>query len=251
MVLTWACEKFRDYLIGTRFVIQTDHKPLLALFGNKNLSDLSPRIRRLRMRMMWCMYDVEYVPGKLLSTADLLSRAPTNAISMIEENFASVVETHVILIVNSLPATKDCLQNISNEQLRDSICSRVIEYCQNGWPSNKNISNSLQPYKVSDDLWYHRGLLMKGSRLVIPWSLQRDMLNRIHEGHQGIAKCRERAKTTIWWPCVSKDVETFVNDSAKCAEFRPNHTKPLIPSELPERPWQKIGTDLFFHNNAN
>ena len=65
---------------------------------------------------MWCMYDVEYVPGKLLCTDGLLSRAPTSTISMIEEDFASVVETHVNLIVNSLPATKDRLQDINNEQ---------------------------------------------------------------------------------------------------------------------------------------
>ena len=196
-------------------MIQTDHKPLVALCGNKNLCDLSPRSQRFRMRMMWYMYDVEYVPVKMLSTADLLSRAPTNTISMIKENFAFVVEAHVNLIVNSLPAARDRLQDISSEQLRDSICCRVIEYCKNGWPSNKNVSFSVQPYKkVSDDLWYHCGLLMKGSRLVIPRSLQKDMLNRIHEGHQGIVKCRERAKTTIWWPGVIKDVETFVNNCA-------------------------------------
>ena len=76
--LIWACEKFRNDLIGTHLVIQTDHKPLLSLFGSKDLDDLSPRIQRFGMRMMWYIYDVEYVPGKLLSTADLLSRIPTS-----------------------------------------------------------------------------------------------------------------------------------------------------------------------------
>ena len=46
LAVTWAYEKFRDFLIGTSFKIQTDHKPLISLFGNKNLSDLSPRIQR-------------------------------------------------------------------------------------------------------------------------------------------------------------------------------------------------------------
>ena len=81
---------------------------------------------------------------------------------------------------------------------------------------------------------------MKGCRLVIPSSLQKELLQRIHEGHQGIVKCRERVKTSIWWPGVSKDVENFVNNCDKCAEFRPNHTEPL-----------KVSVDLFFFNNSN
>ena len=100
-----------------------------------------------------------------------------------------------------------------------------------------------------DDLCYHRGLCVKGSRLVIP-HLCVEMLEPIHEGHQGIAKCRERAKTSIWRPGISNDVENFVNNCVKCAEFRPNHTEFLILSELPERPWQKVGMDLFVYNNT-
>ena len=98
---------------------------------------------------------------------------------------------------------------------------------------------------MSDDLCYQRGLLMKGNRLVIPMSLQRDILEKIHEGNQGIVKCRERAKTSVWWPGMSKDIELFIGKCDKCAEFRTNQTEPLIPFKLPERPWQKVGTDFF------
>ena len=77
------------------------------------------------------------------------------------------------------------------------------------------------------------------------------MLERIHEGHQGIVKCRERAKISIWWPGISNDVENFVNNCVKYAKFRPNHTEPVIPSELPERPWQKVSMDLFVYNDTN
>ena len=50
---------------------------------------------------------------------------------------------------------------------------------------------------------------------------------------------------------MSKDIELFIGKCDKCTEFRTNQTEPLIPSELPERPWQKVGTDLFFLKNNN
>ena len=118
--------------------------------------------------MMWYMYTVEYVPGKLLSTADALSRAPASTISLIEENLACVVENHINLILNALPATEDGLQNVRSALLSDPVCSQIIEFCKNGWPSNKNLDHTLQPFKkVSDDLCYHRGLCIKGSCLCI------------------------------------------------------------------------------------
>ena len=50
--VTWKCERFRAYLIGPSFVVQTDHKPLAMLFGNKNLDELFQRIQRFRTRLM-------------------------------------------------------------------------------------------------------------------------------------------------------------------------------------------------------
>ena len=41
--------------------------------------------------------------------------------------------------MNSSPATNDELQNIRYELLVDLIYSQVIEFNQNGWPSNKNL----------------------------------------------------------------------------------------------------------------
>ena len=55
---------------------ETDHKPLVPILGSKNLEEMSPRIQRLRMRLLRFDFSVSHVPGKHLSTADALSRAP-------------------------------------------------------------------------------------------------------------------------------------------------------------------------------
>ena len=44
LALTWACERFSDYLIGMTFHCETDHKPLIPLLSTKNLYELPPRI---------------------------------------------------------------------------------------------------------------------------------------------------------------------------------------------------------------
>ena len=44
--ITWACERFREYLVGMLFRVETDHKPLVSLLGEKNLEELSPRLQR-------------------------------------------------------------------------------------------------------------------------------------------------------------------------------------------------------------
>jgi hypothetical protein len=52
--LTWACKRFRDFLIGKQFCMETDHKPLLSLLGAQALDLLPPRIQRFRMRLIHC-----------------------------------------------------------------------------------------------------------------------------------------------------------------------------------------------------
>ena len=74
--ITWASERFADYLIGLEFHIETDHKPLVPLLSSKNLEDLPARVQWFRMRMMRFIYSISHVPGKSLYTADTLSRAP-------------------------------------------------------------------------------------------------------------------------------------------------------------------------------
>ena len=51
LAITWACEKFSTYILGKKFMIETDHKPLVPLLGTKHLDDLPPRVLRFRLRL--------------------------------------------------------------------------------------------------------------------------------------------------------------------------------------------------------
>ena len=52
LAITWACEKFDFYIVGREFEIETDHKPLVAILGEKDLSRLPLRVQRFKLRMM-------------------------------------------------------------------------------------------------------------------------------------------------------------------------------------------------------
>lgn len=87
---------------------------------------------------------------------------------------------------------------------------------------------------------------MKGSRILVPQSMREDILSKIHHGHQGITKCRARARESVWWPGISTQIENFVRGCHQCIQETSNRREPLMPTPFPERPWQQVGMDLFY-----
>lgn len=72
------------------------------------------------------------------------------------------------------------------------------------------------------------------------------MLERIHAGHMGVTKCTKRARDILFWPKMSSDIEEMVLMCNTCLEKRnANPKEPIMPHEVPERPWQVVATDLF------
>ena len=245
LAITWTCDKFSVYLLGKHFDIETDHKPLVPLLSSKPLDNLPPRILRFRLRMMKYDFSISHVPGKSLFTADTLSRVPTTNTSddsVLQEETEAFVES----IVSALPATADRLEQFRKAQTDDQILSQVINFCQAGWPNKSSLSSCVKPYwKIRDELSVCKQLLLRGDRIVVPSSLQQDILQRLHQGHQGIVKCKLRARCSVWWPEISKQIDKVIQDCQTCSQNFPNRSEPLIPTQLPERPWQKVGSDLF------
>ncbi|CAM1300306.1 Uncharacterised protein g2672 [Pycnogonum litorale] len=76
--------------------------------------------------------------------------------------------------------------------------------------------------------------------------MQDGILSSLHYGHLGIEKSYLRAKDTVYWPNIKKDVEAMVKTCQICQEQAPSQCpEPLMPHEVPHRPWEVIGMDLF------
>nr|XP_049586080.1 uncharacterized protein K02A2.6-like [Syngnathus scovelli]XP_049586090.1 uncharacterized protein K02A2.6-like [Syngnathus scovelli]XP_049586092.1 uncharacterized protein K02A2.6-like [Syngnathus scovelli]XP_049586103.1 uncharacterized protein K02A2.6-like [Syngnathus scovelli] len=206
LATTWACERFAEFLIGSTFHVETDHKPLVPLLGSRHLDDLPPRIQRLRMRLMRFSYDISHVPGKSIATADVLSRSPMN--SSEDQLKEEEIDLYVHTVMASLPATDSRIADIKKHQDNDVVISQVKKYCSEGWPERFTAPSIVQKYlPFSGEFSVQDGLLLKGTRIVIPEALRSDIMSRLHDGHLGIQKCRERAKQSVWWPGLSKQIQ--------------------------------------------
>ena len=76
-------------------------------------------------------------------------------------------------------------------------------------------------------------------------------MSKIHSGHQGIVRCRLRIAESVWWPGASREMENFVRSCPECQKNTPPSKEPLIPSELPKHPWEKVASDLFELDKTN
>lgn len=76
LAIHWGITFFRPYLYGRKFIVITDHRPLVSLFSHKN-----PSSKMTRIRLDLCDYDFEiiYKKGKMNTNADALSRITLNS----------------------------------------------------------------------------------------------------------------------------------------------------------------------------
>ena len=107
-------------------------------------------------------------------------------------------------------------------------------------------TQALKPFhSVAGELSTQDGLLMRGSRIVIPTEMRKEVLVQLHAGHQGISKCRLLARQSVWWPGMSSDIEKMVKTCTECIKCAVPQVEPLLSSPMPTLPWQKVATDLF------
>ena len=239
LAFTWMCERSSDYILRKPIVGETDHKPLVPLLTKYTLEQVPPRIQRFRMRLMrFDIREMKHVPGKEMHMSDTLSRqfpVSSDEKSMIDsEEMSPFLES----IVSSLPVSYVKLQQIIAAQGEDPVCTKVKGYIMEGWPDKYKIPDSLKSY------WNSRGelsvvgnLILKATRILIPSSLRLEVLDKIHQGHQGIVKCRARAKESVWWPGLSREIQDMIQGCRICLQHKVNTPEPLIPSKFPERPW--------------
>ncbi len=150
---------------------------------------------------------------------------------------------HIGSVSSSLPASDTRLQQIMEAQ-EVPVCRQIKVYCHERWPDKLSFNDAMKPYWPRKNCQWYRTFFLKhlGSW---PSSMRLEILDKIHEGHQGITKCCERAKSSVWWPGVSREIQDLVQKCIVCALYRDTKPEPLITTPLLDRPWQVVATYLF------
>ena len=180
-------------------------------------------------------YIISHVAAKDLCTADTLSRAPSIITDVKANQLQQEVKAYVDLIIDHLPATQTKPEEIRREQEQDPVCQQIKSYCQTGWPVKSKLQGPCRPYAgVMQELSVAKDLLLRGHRILIPSKMRADIIEKLHTGHQGINKCRSLAQQSVWWPGLGNELK----------EKSPQ-VEPLMPTDMPKCPWQKIATYIF------
>ena len=156
------------------------------------------------------------MPGKFLYTVDALSRALILSPGGTYLEEAAQTELFVQAVVSHLPADSDPLHQYRAVQKKDNTCVQLITFCKRGWPSKSQLKGDLWQYwSVRGELSLHEDLLLRGSRIVVPQSLQRETLQKIHNGHQGIQRCLSRVASSVRWSGISQQVPHYPHGLAE------------------------------------
>ena len=159
------------------------------------------------------------------------------------------------MITTRILMSTDCQGSFSNklDQLRKSILqdkqlTRLKCYISTGFLcDNKNLLTDLHEF------WPHKemlsiesGLITCGNRIIVPREMQPEMLQYIHEGHQGKERCLLRARNTVFWPKMTYDVQQLIEKCMICQEYGKSQPLTGTTQELPPFPWHTLATDLFY-----
>ncbi|GFW16524.1 hypothetical protein TNCV_2351481 [Trichonephila clavipes] len=175
-----ALKKFRNYLLGRKFRIQTDCAAFAKTLDKK---ELTPKMARWSIFLTDFDYEVVHRPAKQMQHVDALSR-------------------HPVMLVTSDELT----YKIANAQESDEYIRTIKKLLQEGKTSEFIVSNKIL-YKISENQ----------ELLVVPEMMQVDVIKKAHSfGHFAATKTEELVKRDYYFPNMRRCIENVIKNCVEC-----------------------------------
>ena len=231
-------EKFHYFLYGKEFTLETDQKPLVSIY-KKHMIGISPRVQRLIVRSFPCQsFKVVYKKEIYIPVADALSHV---TLMDPEDNIklpiiaVNMITTQILMSVESQGRFSSKLEQLKKSIVQDEQLTRLKGYTSTGFLCDKkNLPTDLHRF------WPHKemlsiksGLITCGNRIIVPREMRPEMLQYIHEGHQGKERCLLRARNTVFWPKMTYNVQQLIEKCVICQEMKVSATHRHYPGAAP------------------
>ena len=257
VAVVWAMIKCKFYLAGLQhFDLITDHRPLVPILNHYSLDAIdNPRLQRLKEKISAFVFTAVWRAGKELRIPDALSRAPVSRPTA-EDDLLNAETSNSIRrfvtepAVDALASPDDdlVLEELRTAARADPSYMQLLESVRNGFPRDRyDLHNTLRPYwKIREALYCDGDLVLYGARVVVPASLRRRVLSRLHDSHRGAEATKRRARQAVYWPGIDADIVNVVRACEPCQVMQPSQQQePLLCDDNPTRPFESVSADYF------
>lgn len=142
--IVFTLTRLKTYLLGLSFVVQTDHRPLLAIV-KKPIDRISNRLQRWLLNIQHFDFELQHIAGKTNLVADGLSR---NAPDVGNPDPLENCEYTVCFLLRMSPID---FRRVADETSQDPFLQKIITAVQHGWDAT---SKKLYTHIILSDMSY-------------------------------------------------------------------------------------------------